>query len=227
MRQYRGSDPPRVTGYGAVFYNGTPSTEYQLFEDIVERLAPGCFDRTLREDAAEIFCLFNHIDQAILGRVSNGSLVLRTDNTGLYYDVLPPDTSTGRDVVELVRRKDLAGSSFSFMVRASEWKEEGGMTIRTLTDVILREVSPVINPAYVGTSTKIGDGESNSLDTDDGIERRFLPAALCAFGLGSRGAGGPCRSRSFPRPAPQRRDPDLDNFLAGTRARAVHVLQDR
>ena len=55
-----GTDEPCViSGYGAVFYReGHTGTEYRLWDDVVERVMPGAFDRAIRED--DVRSLFNH-----------------------------------------------------------------------------------------------------------------------------------------------------------------------
>ncbi|HEX3152918.1 MAG TPA: HK97 family phage prohead protease [Gemmataceae bacterium] len=55
----RVSGRPVIIGYAAVFYDpNDKGTEYQLGTDIVERVAPGAFDRAIRED--DVRGLFNH-----------------------------------------------------------------------------------------------------------------------------------------------------------------------
>ncbi len=64
-----------VRGYAAVFYDESSpeGTEYWLYSDIVERIAPNAFDRAVKErhDARG---LFNHDMNLLLGRLSSGNL---------------------------------------------------------------------------------------------------------------------------------------------------------
>lgn len=197
--EQRGTDPPRVTGYGAVYYDGTASTEYQLYEDVVERILPGCFDRALRDQ--DIFCLVNHDENQVLGRKSAKTAIFRADNTGLYYEALPPNTQAARDACELITRGDVTGSSFTFAVKSQRWtKAAGGMTIRELMDVDLRDCGPVTFPAYAGTSAKMRA-------LDDLVEAR---KALDRF-----------------RSDQAHDDEMLAHLLAGYRVRAAQVLDDK
>ncbi|EIQ76315.1 prohead protease, partial [Shigella flexneri 1235-66] len=50
----------------------------------------------------------------LLGRTRSGTLKLEEDETGLRFELTPPDPSTGRDVIELVKRGDISGMSFGF-----------------------------------------------------------------------------------------------------------------
>jgi len=148
----RGSDPPFVVGYAAVFHDDAdPGTEYQLYDDLRERVMPGCFDRSLKEDDCR--GLLNHSPDQLLGRMGAGTLKLSCDAKGLRYQIQPPDTQAGRDVCALIRRGDLTGSSFSFQARAvSHIRQKDGTAVRELRDVQVFDVGPVTFPAYASTS---------------------------------------------------------------------------
>lgn len=155
--------PPTIVGHGAVFYDGTPETEFRLFPDLVERIATGAFDRALSEKH-DVRGLKNHDPNLVLGRTESGTMGLSTDKRGLVYTIDTPDTQVGRDTVEEIRRGDISGSSFAFRVVAEEWRDEpedndepDGPTksIRTITDVQLFDTGPVTFPAYSGTDSAL------------------------------------------------------------------------
>jgi HK97 family phage prohead protease len=142
-----------IVGYASVFYMPEePGTEYQLFPDLKERIMPRAFNKALQErhNAA---ALFNHDPNMILGRVSAGTVRLSKDQRGLRYEVKPP--ATRADVVESIRRGDVAGSSFGFRVLEQKFRTEEGIDIREIHSVELLDVSPVVYPAYTGTSTAV------------------------------------------------------------------------
>lgn len=145
---------PRIVGHAAVYYDGTSETEYRIWDDLVERIMPGAFDRAL-EEGDDARALFNHDPSQILGRVSAGTLSLSSEDRGLAYDIDPPDTTVGHDVVTSVRRGDLQGSSFAFAVTDQEFRTEDGVDIREITGVELYDVGPVTYPAYESTTTGI------------------------------------------------------------------------
>lgn len=145
----REDGPSRLIGYAAVFYDGRPETQYQLWDDVVERIAPGAFARALRE-GQDVRALYNHDASEVLGRTPE-TLILAEDERGLRYEVVLPPTQLARDLVALVQRGDVTGSSFSFTVRGYRTTEEDGITVRTLTDLDLFDVGPVTFPAYEGT----------------------------------------------------------------------------
>lgn len=149
-----------IRGHASVFGDW-----YTLYEDdqilIRERIIPGAFDAALKE-GQDVRALFNHDPSLILGRTKSGTARLSVDARGLVYEVDPPDTQVGRDVMTSLKRGDVDGSSFGFNIRA------GGQTLtrlddpdtgkrvieRDITNVDLFDVSPVTYPAYVGTDSE-------------------------------------------------------------------------
>lgn len=142
-----------VAGYAAVFNSDADIGGYW-----VERIAPGAFADTLRSD--DILALAAHDSARVLGRTSAGTLRLREDSRGLAAEIDLPDTSDGRDVAELVRRGDLKGMSFGFIVRKEQWDEKVDPPLRTILAVELIEVSAVARPAYGDTSLGMRSLES-------------------------------------------------------------------
>jgi len=135
---------PVIRGHAAIF--DTLSDNLGGFR---EQIAPGAFDDVLSDD---VRALFNHNPDHILGRSQAGTLRLSVDNTGLSYEVDPPDTQIGRDLVTSMRRGDINQSSFAFTVApdGDSWDEdEDGRVVRTITKFKqLFDVSPVTYPAY-------------------------------------------------------------------------------
>jgi HK97 family phage prohead protease len=147
---------PRVEGYGAVFYDpDDPGTEYQLWEDCIERIDPACFNRALAEKHPVRSCI-NHDPNNILARLDAGTLQLRVDKKGLWYSAEIPDTTVGNDLVKNLENGNYDGSSFSFDLtgRRLEQAKVGDrfVTYRYLTDCTLHELGPVLFPAYESTT---------------------------------------------------------------------------
>lgn len=144
----QGSEPRQLVGYAAVFNQRTTIGPYD------ETVSPHAFDEALNDPSLDVVALFDHGGQP-LGRTSNGTLRLSTDAYGLRYEVTPPDTSVGRDVMELVKRGDISASSFAFTLRGDtgdSWAYGGPLPLRTLQNLNLHDVSPVTTPAYAGTA---------------------------------------------------------------------------
>lgn len=152
----RQADKREVHGLAAVFYDGTPATEYKVGKWFRERIMPTAFDQALA-DGDDVRALFNHDPNLILGRISARTLTLKKVDKGLQYTVDLPDTTAGRDLVESVSRRDVQGSSFAFDVLEDQWFEDKGteVDVREVHSVRLFDVSPVTFPAYDSTTVTV------------------------------------------------------------------------
>jgi HK97 family phage prohead protease len=176
---------PTIWGYAAVFYNPSdPGTRFQIWDDLEERIMPGAFDRAMKE--SDPFALFNHDTSRILGRASSGTLRLSVDQRGLMYEITPPDTATGREVIELLRRGDLRGSSFAFVPTVETERKEQTPDGRTrmiveVSDLDLYDVGPVACPAYSGTEAGIRAAGADGKAIRDRVVERLKARADLAF----------------------------------------------
>ena len=180
---------PLINGYGAVFYDGTPGTEYELWEDVSERIMPGAFDKCLSNDVRG---LFNHDPNQILGRTASKTMRLNVDSKGLRYEIDADDTTCSRDVQRYLKRGDVDGSSFSFVVEDEAWITQDKKQIREIRSVgILYDVGPVTFPAYTGTSAasrSAGDvaDARKSFEARQAKEKQSLAATLTAIATRAR-----------------------------------------
>ncbi len=134
----------KIEGHAAVFNS--------LSEDLGgfrERIRPGAFSRSLNS-GADVFCLFNHSVDQVLGRRKSGTLRLYEDVLGLEFSCDVPDSPIGRNVYVSVERGDISGCSFSFAALRDDWNKD--CTERELIDLDLFDVGPVTQPAYLATS---------------------------------------------------------------------------
>ena len=151
-----------LEGHAAVF--GQKSK--LIFEDgrlFNEVIAPTAFDKVLQDERLDVPMTYNHNRGQLLGRTKSNTLKLSKDEKGLAFRVEIPNTATGNEVYELVKRGDLYENSFGFVVTRDdqEWtKDEEGNHIRTITNVQrLADVAVCINGAYANT-----DVAARSLD---------------------------------------------------------------
>lgn len=150
----RADGRPAIVGYAAVY--NRQSLDLGGFREVI---LPGAFDKILNRQRAsqDVVALFNHDSNIVLGRKSSGTLELSSDDKGLRYVITPP--ATRADVVELIQRRDVKGSSFAFTVdKAGESfaTDEKGGAIRQIREVSgLYDVGPVVTPAYPQTSTSV------------------------------------------------------------------------
>lgn len=149
-----------LTGYAAV-YNRFSLPLREGGSPFREIIRPGAFDKILTRQRGrqDVVALLNHDSNLILGRTSSGTLELSSDDKGLRYTVTPPDTQVGRDVLSLVRRRDLRGSSFAFAVdesKGASWSSDEQGAIREIREVsLLADVSVVLTPAYPASSVAV------------------------------------------------------------------------
>lgn len=147
--------PSKIEGYAAVF-----NEEYVLYEDdgyrVIETIAPGAFADVMMDD---VRCLFNHDANNVLGRSEAGTLRMQQTSRGLRFtNIMDLKTTIGANVYQFVKRGDVTGCSFAFVVQECEWSEgqqADGRTVLTRTITKLKklfDVGPVTYPAYEQTS---------------------------------------------------------------------------
>ncbi len=150
IRSIGDGEPQHITGYAAAF--GKLSRRLGGF---VERVMPSAFNEACSANWENVVCRFNHKEDLVLGTSAAGTLALDIDERGLRYDVLPPNHRA--DVLELVQRGDVRYSSFAFRCMVPGTDDEWGATdygfpMRSLHNVALLDVAPVLDPAYRDTT---------------------------------------------------------------------------
>ena len=151
-----------LRGHAAVF--GVETTIAGLFR---EQILPRAFAKTLA-DGADVRALIDHTPSLILGRTKAGTLRLHEDNVGLAFEVDLPDTSTARDIRELVSRGDVSGASFAFRIvreQRQEPNEAAGekLPLFSIQECRLYDVSVCTYPQYETTDVS-ANSDSASLD---------------------------------------------------------------
>lgn len=158
IRNYGGIDnfneeTRTISGYALKF--NTPS-QYMGFYEKIDRSA---IDEELIKKS-DIFALFNHDENKVLARsrYGEGSLKLEIREDGLYYEFEAPHTQWGDEVIEHLKRGEIFGSSFAFMLPLDSTGDkreydENGILNRTIIKIErLFDVSPVFEPAYLATT---------------------------------------------------------------------------
>jgi HK97 family phage prohead protease len=143
-----------IRGYAAVF--DKLSLNLGGFR---EKIAPGAFKYSV-ENKRRILALWNHDSNLPIGSTDGGQLKLSEDSRGLFFDLQPINTSTGRDVQEMIRSGVVKGVSFGFVVKKDAWDQtDPRNVVRTLVDVDLIEISPTAFPAYPQTTAAVRSEE--------------------------------------------------------------------
>jgi HK97 family phage prohead protease len=168
-----------IRGYAAVF-----SSDSQDLGGFVERILPGAFDDVMRTNP-DVFGKYNH--ERVIGRTSSGTMKLSVDARGLRYEISPPKAAA--DVVELISRGDVRGSSFAFRTKGDSerwYKDDQGRMIREIRKFdFLGDAGPVDSPAYLATETYVS---KRALDMAKAEEQPAEPveerAAAVIFAVG-------------------------------------------
>ena len=154
-------DGRTIEGYAIVF--GVRSNvmydweEGRKFVEVIERSA--VTEELL--NGCDIRALIEHNNQRLLARSNQGrgTLQLEIDDHGLKYRFVSPNTTHGNDIVEMVKRGDISGSSFSFRssYESVKWEKEAtGMWLRTIKKLdYIRDVTMTADPAYSQTEVTV------------------------------------------------------------------------
>ena len=144
-------DKNTIVGYAAVFYrDDDPGTEYRFGKRYRERISREAFADFSDHD---VMGRYNH--DRLLARTSSGTLRLSIDDVGLRYEIDAPNHAA--DVVEMLERGDLRGSSFAFDIEKESREEtpEGDVIFTIERASPLYDVGPVDQPAYEATQAAL------------------------------------------------------------------------
>lgn len=184
-----------LDGYGAVFGSPTRIDSWEGTFD--EEIARGAFKKSLAERTPVL--QFDHGRHPMVGSIPLGSFEsLREDESGLHVVAKLHDNWLVQPVRDAIKSKAIPGMSFRFSVVKDEWRNADGRLLkgdeverllwasdrndestilkRTLREVKLYEVGPVVFPAYSDTSVGVRSRELVSLLSDPQV--RAEAAAL-------------------------------------------------
>lgn len=163
-----------VEGYALKF-----NKESRDLGGFVETISPDALADT---DLTDVRCFLDHDSSKLLGRTSSGTLELTVDDIGLYFRCTLPNTSTGRDAMELVKRGDLNQCSFGFTVASHKWTKDNGIIKRSITKIkSLIEISLVSIPAYDDTDVRVATRSLEEVVNE--LEKEKLEIELELLGL--------------------------------------------
>jgi HK97 family phage prohead protease len=146
-----------ASGFAAVYNTWT-----NIGGAFEERLAPGIFARSLREEP-DVLALWSHKYDLVLGRTTSDTLRLFDEPKGLRFELdLDERTPDGARAIGTVDRGDVAGCSFQMVPVAETWEDNGiGLPRRTITEAYLFEITLTPIPAYPQTSVKLTSRSDN------------------------------------------------------------------
>ena len=157
-----GDERPVLSGHFARFGEWTEIDS--VWEGrFLERLDPGAFKKTIKENRDAMRVLFQHGRDPQIGDKPLGPIrELREDSDGVYYEVPLLDTAYNRDL-EPGLRAGLYGASFRFSVVKEDFeakpKRSGhnpdGLPERVIKEARVMEFGPVTFPAYAGATAGV------------------------------------------------------------------------
>lgn len=163
-----------VEGYALKF-----NTESRNLGGFIETITPEALEGV---DLSDVRCFLDHDSSKLLGRTSSGTLKLNVDETGLYFRCILPNTSVGRDAMELVTRGDLNQCSFGFTVEQDKWAKGNDIMMRSINKIgNLFEISLVSIPAYDDTDVRVAQRSMENATNE--LEKRKLQLELDLLGL--------------------------------------------
>jgi HK97 family phage prohead protease len=174
-----GDDGLTLTGHGAVFNEWTVIDSWE--GHFRERIAPGAFKKTLQENGSRVRLQFDHGHHPLIGSLPIGSIrKLKEDTKGLFVEARLADNWLVQPVREAIEAGSIDGMSFRFSVVAERWdKQDSDLPERTITEVRLMELGPVVWPAYEGTDVGVRAMElARSLIAADDNTRREIAQIL-------------------------------------------------
>jgi len=178
-----GKKAPTIRGYAAKFNTLSQSMpiydEGRMIGTFREQLVPGCFASSLA--TSDVRCLINHDANQILGRNISGTLRMKEDETGLFFENDPPETSYSKDIQVSMQRGDISQCSFGFKVASGgdECRKDPDVPngyIRSIRKIDqMFDVSVVTYPAYLDTNCDIA---VRSIITNMKVEEESVKAAV-------------------------------------------------
>jgi len=137
-----------VEGYALVFESPTVMFEQDgiQYKEIIQR---GALDNC---DLNDVPFRYNHSNEVmIMARTRNKTLQLMVDDNGLKITANLANTTTGKDLYELIKRSDIDKMSMAMYVAEDSY--DRATNTRTITKISkLGDVSAVDMPAYDQTS---------------------------------------------------------------------------
>lgn len=155
VRAADGGDGLTLSGYAAVFNSPTRIDSWEgEFDEVI---APGAFKRTIRSGTPVM--QFDHGNHPLIGSLPIANIKrLREDARGLYVEANVFDNWMTQPLRDAIREQAISGMSFRFSVVKDDWQPGAGKNdpqLRTLREVKLYELGPVVFPAYAETSVAL------------------------------------------------------------------------
>lgn len=147
-----------------------------IYNEFYEKVSKGAFAKSIEQNT--IKALWDHNTNLVLGSTRAGTLKIEEDDIGLKFEIILPNTETGRNAFESIQRGDVDGVSFGFYVRNDNWEylKDEDIYERTLLDIDLYEISPTPFPAY--ETSEVAKRTIKNLKKDNNKEADMIDIKL-------------------------------------------------
>ncbi len=141
-----------LEGYAAVFNSPTRIDSWEgTFDEVIEQ---GAFAKTISERTPVM--QFDHGHDIATGSVPIAAIEeLRENKLGLFVRARLHDNARVEPIRQAIASGAIDGMSFRFRVIREEWDETGDIPVRTIREVVLYELGPVVFPAYESTTVGV------------------------------------------------------------------------
>lgn len=170
LRADDGGDGHTLEGYAAVFDEPTRIDSWEgRFDEVLQR---GAFAKSIKTRTPVV--QFDHGRDLATGSVPIGAIdELREDEDGLFVRARLHDNDRVEPIRQAIESGAIDGMSFRFRVTREEWDETPDIPVRTIREVELFELGPVVFPAYEATSVGV---RSLLADLTDEDQERLIAA---------------------------------------------------
>ena len=162
VKDAEGNDTRTIEGYAVVFEKESRMMfDFFKGKKFIEIIRRGS---VTEEDIKkwDIKALAEHDRSRLLARSYNGtgSLSLSVDDYGVKYRFDAPNTAEGNNAIELIKRRDIFGSSFAFtadeQTDVKYTKRSDGSLLREVNKLSrMYDIAIVTDPAYFGTDVTV------------------------------------------------------------------------
>jgi HK97 family phage prohead protease len=135
----------------------SPSLIHERGRVFEEQIAPGAFAKTINA-RDRIVMQFDHGQHPLFGSLPLGKITaLREDSHGLYVEARLTDNWLTAPIRDAIANEAITGMSFRFSVPdgGDTWDRSGQTHKRTVHEVRLYELGPVVHPAYEDTTVGV------------------------------------------------------------------------
>lgn len=164
-----------IEGYAIVF-----ERESVLLSDYWENYHEIIHSGAITQDALDKMDVkmdMYHNRERLLARCNKGegTLKLTVDEIGVKYEFDAPNTADGNAALELVKRGDIAGSSFVFWCDEKSGvtytKDENDMLVRHVNNIgMIYSMTLAIDPAYNETTASAREVEAHGIVLNNVVE---------------------------------------------------------